>query len=197
MHTLPPDEDAAYLVRRDMGPVEVPPGDTPKQRRGFFRAIAVWLRLVKEDAAADAARLREAGLQNVELRNAEKAAEAARTVADAAKLHAETDVAQQERALAAERVTGARIDNEVKAAEAKAAIAEANSRRLRAIRVAAEELRATLTTLRLTSGELGFEREQLLQLLAQGLEEFPDDAVLQMLAEEAGFADESSADSRS
>lgn len=190
MSTQLPEDDAAYLVRRDMGPVEVPAGDTPRQRRGFFRAIAEFLRLVKQDAASDAARLREAGVQNVELRNVGKAAEAQKNVADAAKLHAEADVAHQERALAAERVAGARIDNEVKAAEAKAAIAEANTRRLRAIREATEELRATLTSLRIASGELGFEREQLVRLLSQGLEEFPDDEVLRVLAQEAGIGEE-------
>ena len=145
------------LIHRKATPAISGPGEESKARKGFFRTIGVWLGLLHDYTAEDINRLRKAGLRRVEAGADEAHAKAYRTLAEAEKIWAE-----------AEKIR----------AEGEAARIKAEGERAEAIARAVEHLRDTISRVKQQGGNVAFDEQQLLFLLARGREEFPKDDLI-------------------
>lgn len=191
----PEESQDSHLICREAAPSPVSPEKQPKQRRGFFRFLASLLGIGKDYAIPDLLRLKEA-----EIRGREAEADRTQAEADLAKAKALLKIAEAQEKF--ERIERERSERQVMERFYNAVTAQPATdtpqeplpsvnpkellanQRLESVREEITRVRDAISTILQCGGQVAFDREQMLDLLRQGLNEFPDDEVLKLLAEE-------------
>jgi hypothetical protein len=130
----------------------------------------VWLGLLKDYTAEDINRLKEAGVSKVEGHAKDINADAARKIAEAAKLHAEADLISAHKAKTA--------------ADAYAVTRKADADYALSVADAIQKVADAMNNLRQKGGNTGFDEKQLIQLLLNAKREFPTDPQIENASQE-------------
>lgn len=192
---LPEQPDDSHLICREVAPAPVPPEQQPRQRRGFFRFLASLLGIGRDYAVPDLLRLKEAEIRDREAKADKTQAEAdlakAKALMKLAEAQEKFDRVERERhqRQAAEQMISS-ISGKSTSETSRKPLSSADPKQLlvdQGLEAAREEItrvRDAISTIVQCGGHVVFDREQLLEVLRQGLTEFPNDDVLKLLAEE-------------